>query len=212
MNCAELEILFCDYLDGTLAAGRGAEIERHLAQCAACAAMARDAAAAVEFIDRAGRVEPPPELLTRILFELPAARHARARAPHPLRRWLDRWIQPALQPRLAMGFAMTILSISLLWHTTGLTPRNLTAADVNPVRIWQRLDEQAYRAWKRTVKFYENLRFVYEIQGQLKEWEQKEQELESRSGESGKALGERPAPGGPAGNQGTSAPEMRNRK
>ena len=32
MNCAELEILICDYVDGTLDAGRKAEVERHLAR------------------------------------------------------------------------------------------------------------------------------------------------------------------------------------
>ena len=29
MNCAELEILICDYVDGTLTADRKAEVERH---------------------------------------------------------------------------------------------------------------------------------------------------------------------------------------
>ena len=140
MNCAELEILFCDYLDGTLAADLRADLDTHLARCAACAAMARDASAAVGFIARAEPVEPPQELLTRILFELPAAHHARARQPRPLRSWLDRWIQPVLQPKLAMGFAMTLLSISRLWHATA--PRNLTQDDLNPVRIWQRVDAE----------------------------------------------------------------------
>ena len=35
--------------------------------------MARDAAAAVSFMERAAEVEPPPELMTRLLFEAPWA-------------------------------------------------------------------------------------------------------------------------------------------
>ena len=41
MNCAEIEILICDYLDGTLSADRKAEVERHFAECPACAELAR---------------------------------------------------------------------------------------------------------------------------------------------------------------------------
>ena len=47
MNCAEMEILICDYVDGTLARPREAAVERHLAECPACAELARDSAAAV---------------------------------------------------------------------------------------------------------------------------------------------------------------------
>ena len=37
MNCAEIEILICDYVDGTLPAAEKAAVERHLATCDACA-------------------------------------------------------------------------------------------------------------------------------------------------------------------------------
>ena len=71
MNCAELEILICDYVDGTLRSAEKAEVERHLAACPACAELARDSAAAVAFMESAADVEPPPELITRILFDAP---------------------------------------------------------------------------------------------------------------------------------------------
>jgi hypothetical protein len=194
MNCADLEILLCDYVDGTLAADARAELERHLAQCANCAEMARDVTAAVGFIGRAADVEPPPELLTRILFNLPSAHHARAQQPGGLRHFLHRWIQPILQPRFAMGFAMTILSFSLLGRYAGISPRQLTLDDLRPAKVWQAIDDRAYRIWQRTAKFYENLRFVYEIQTQLREWKQREQELR------GRVVGEeRSAPPRPAG-------------
>ena len=56
MICADLEILICDYVDGTLAAAQKAEVERHLAACPACAEMARDSATAVEFMQCAANV------------------------------------------------------------------------------------------------------------------------------------------------------------
>jgi len=181
MNCADLEILYCDYLDGTLAPERRSEIERHIAGCAGCAALARDISAAVGLIERAAVVEPPPELMTRILFELPSAHHARPRQPEGLRRFVRAWLQPVLQPRFAMGFAMTILSFSLLGRFAGISPRQITLDDLRPAKVWESVDDKVYRGWQRTVKFYENLRFVYEIQTQLREWRQKEQELKGRA-------------------------------
>ena len=81
MNCAELEELICDYVDGTLTAARKAEVERHLEACPACAEMARDSAAAVAFMERAADVEPPPELITRILFDAPWAQEDAGEGP-----------------------------------------------------------------------------------------------------------------------------------
>ncbi|MGC9971741.1 MAG: zf-HC2 domain-containing protein [Bryobacteraceae bacterium] len=218
MNCADLEILLCDYVDGTLAAGLKADLERHLAQCAACAEMARDVQAAVGFMERAAEVEPPPELLTRILFELPSAHHARARQPGGIRKLLRGWLQPVLQPRFAMGFAMTILSFSLLARFAGISPGQLKAEDFKPAHIWRRLDEQVYRGYQRAVKFYGNLRLVYEVQTQLREWTQKEQELKGRAGSADDqqaASPERtPEATRPAAKDrgGTNGPEVRNTK
>src|SRR5690242_5063232 len=104
MNCAEIEILICDYVDGTLPTARKAEVERHLAECPGCAELARDSAAAVAFIDIAAEVTPPPELVTKILFEAPW-RKGRA-ATEKKRGLLARWIGPVLQPKFVMGAAM----------------------------------------------------------------------------------------------------------
>src|SRR5258708_34571593 len=113
MNCAELEELICDYVDGTLTAARKADVERHLQACPACAELAQDSAAAVAFMERAADVEPPPELITRILFDAPWTRKAPVKIRGPLS-YLGKLIAPILQPRFAMGMAMTILSVSIL--------------------------------------------------------------------------------------------------
>ena len=69
MNCADAEILICDY--ATLRSNERFELERHLAVCPACAELARDSAAALAFLESAADVEPPPELITRILYDAP---------------------------------------------------------------------------------------------------------------------------------------------
>jgi hypothetical protein len=166
MNCAELELLICDYVDGTLTAARKAEVESHLEVCPACAELARDSAAAVAFIERAADVEPPPELITRILFDAPWTR----KAPAKSRGWLSKLIAPVMQPRFAMGMAMTILSFSILSKFVPI--QQLRATDLRPTEVWASLDDRAHRAWARSVKYYENLKVVYQIQTLLRDWQQ----------------------------------------
>jgi len=176
MNCADVEILICDYVDGTLTAERKSAVERHLAQCPACGELARDSAAAVEFMERAAGVEPPPELITRILFEAPWSKD-RAK-PAGARSWMAAILGPILQPRFAMGMAMTVLSLALLARFVAPV-RQLRMSDLEPAEVWAGVEDRAYRAWGRTVKFYDNLKFVYQIQTTLREWQQQGEDRQS---------------------------------
>jgi hypothetical protein len=202
MKCARLEALLCDYLDGILPPAQKADVERHLTACAACAELAHDASAAVAFMERAGELEPPPELITRILYALPAAREAqRSRSPG-LRGRLGQLFRPMLQPRFAMGFALTVLSFSMLGKFAGISLRQLTPSDLNPVKLWQGLDNRLHRAWDRSAKFYESLRLVYEIQTRIREWtDQDQREPRPRAAEESPAAPAEPPPG-PARNGG----------
>jgi hypothetical protein len=171
MKCEDAELLICDY--ATLSSADRFELERHLADCPACAELARDSAAALTFIERAATVEPPPELITKILFEAPwAAGKTKAKAG---RGWMAKLLGPLLQPRFAMGMAMTILSISMLARFIGV-PRELRPADFEPAKIWAGMEDRAVRTWARTVKFYDNLKFVYQIQTTLRQWQQQDTE------------------------------------
>ena len=175
MTCAEVEILLCDYVDGDLRGAQKSALEDHLAGCSACAEMAQDVQAAVTFIGRAAVAEPPAELLTRILHEIPAAKQNPAWR-RLAGRWLGGWFESILQPRYAMGMAMTVLSFSMLAKFAGIQPRQLSPADLNPVKIWMSIDDRAHRGWDRAMKSYENLRWVIEIQSRLKEWSEQDQE------------------------------------
>ncbi len=176
MTCANLEIALCDYLDGTLTAAERADVERHLSECAACAELARDAGAALAFLERVADVEPPPELVTR-MFAIPGMREARASVRTGIRGWFRNLVQPILQPRMVMGLSLTILFFGMMARCAGIPGRQLTPADLNPSRVWTGLEDRAQRGWERSVKFYENLRFVYQIQSRLREWrEQQDQD------------------------------------
>lgn len=172
MTCAELEILICDYVDGTLEEAQRSEVERHLDGCPACAELARDSAAAIGFMERAADVEPPPELITRILFDAPWTKSKGRR--EGVIGWVRRWLDPVVQPRIVMGALMTILSFSMLSRYVPM--RQLKPADLRPAAVWATIDDSAHRAWARTVKYYENLKLVYQIQTLIREWQQQQED------------------------------------
>jgi len=180
MTCAEFEILLCDYLDGTLRTAERTALENHMAGCLGCAELARDAAGVTAFLEAVPAAEPPAELLTRILHQAPRGKQTVER-PSRWRRYFGTWVEGVLQPRYAMGMAMTVLSLAMLARFAHIEPRPLRASDLDPVRAWQAIDDRAQRVWDRTMKYYDNLRLVIEIQSRLKEWTDQEQ-LQSADG------------------------------
>lgn len=182
-NCAEFEILLCDAVDGTLRGEQQAAFDSHRQSCSACRELAADVLGVTAFIERVAVVEPPKELLTRILFQTPGGKSAEP-APSPGAGWhaaLKNFFGSIRQPRLVMGMAMTILSVSMLAQVFGLEVRQLRAADLEPTRIWAGVEDGAHRQWSRVVKYYENIRVVYEIQSRLNEWAaQEEQDRQSQ--------------------------------
>jgi hypothetical protein len=164
MNCADVEILVCDYVDGTLAPAAKADVDRHLAECPTCAELARDSAEAVRFIERAADVEPPQELISRILFDPPWHRQRSSR--------FSTRFHALLQPRYAMGMALTVLSIAMIMPKM----RNFQPSDLSPAAVWAGIEGRADRLWARTQKYYDNLKFVYQIRATLRDWQQRVQE------------------------------------
>ena len=185
MNCSDLEILLAEYVDGTIHGEQKSAIEEHLVSCPECAELAKDAAAAVAFMERVADVEAPPELVTRLLFEMTNGPSRAAVKPSWVRRvfgnLLGSWGERILQPKFTMSIAMTILSFAMLGRFSGIEVRQLKLSDLDPVKVWVAVEDRVQRTWGRTVKYYENLRVVYEIQTQLKEWTDQSDETKQRS-------------------------------
>jgi hypothetical protein len=126
-------------------------------------------------MERAADVEPPPELLTRIAFEIPTGRAHHAKRPG-LMSAVAAWFRPVLQPKFAMGMAMTILSFSLLGRFAGIEPRQLKPADLAPTAVWAAAEDRLHKGWDRVVRYYEGLKVVYDIQTRLREMREQEDE------------------------------------
>jgi hypothetical protein len=192
MNCAEFESVLADYLDGTLVPSERVALEQHTSLCDSCREFMVDVSGGLKFLQRVPDVAPPPELVTRIAFHAPVGR-----TRHPseqqgiLSRLAAKWLQPILQPRLAMGLAMTVLSFAVLERCTGVQIQHIQAADLNPVRILGSLEDKTLCAKDRVVKYYDNIRLVYEIEtrlNDLQEQETSQAEREARKRSSAQAL------------------------
>ncbi len=199
MTCAELELQLCDYIDGALAAETRAAAERHLSGCSSCAELARDAQAVVGFLARVAEPEPPRSLVTQILQQIPVREEVSVKAKKAAAGLLGRWFRPVLQPRVVMGMAMTVLSFAMLGRFAGIEARQLRPGDLNPVKVWEATEDKLHQSWVRAVKYYESLRFVYEIQSRLRELTESdeeqavEDEVESSSRQSDSGKRTRPA-------------------
>src|SRR5579863_8795645 len=171
LSCAEFEMLLADWIDETLnAPARQAERDafvRHLESCAACAALAEDAQSAVVFMHRAADVEMPPALVSKILHATNSGWEFKLRG-RGVSGWINRTFAPVLRPRFVMGAMLTLLSATML---TRCAPNHqLTAADLDPVKLWSSLDDRTHRVWDRAVKSYESMRLVYEVKNQINDW------------------------------------------
>ena len=181
LSCEQFEILLADHLDGELApperASDRAAFEAHRASCRMCAELAEDAGSAVAFMEIAADVEPPPALMTKILHSTNAGWELKLRG-RGIRGWINRTLAPVLRPRLVMGAMMTLMSVTMLSRCAGAPKKVLTAADLDPVRLWSSLDDRTHRMWDRTMKSYESMRLVYEIRNQINDWQQQQTDAE----------------------------------
>lgn len=104
MSCKHMESRILAYVDGRLKESERAEMEKHLASCAACTVQVNEFRAVNDLLGELPMVEPSPEFDVRV----------RARvAAEPVKQksaWWS-WAWPA--PRVA--FAATALLVAVLW-------------------------------------------------------------------------------------------------
>ena len=70
------------------------------------------------------------------------------------------------QPRFAMSFGMAFFSLSIAMSVAGVKPSDLKQVDLRP----SALKRTYYTTTAKVVKYYENIRFVYEIESRVREF------------------------------------------
>ena len=180
VECGEFEILLSDALEGQLSDARRESFDSHRRICPTCGPLFADAQAGRQWLRALEEVEPPAQLVHNILAvtsgiesaqsQLAAARAHRVPLGDRVRAWWDSYLTPTAafvrQPRFVMSFGMIFFSFSLALSAAGVKASDVTKIDLRPSALKQKY----YLTQGRIVKFYENIRFVYEIESRVREF------------------------------------------
>jgi hypothetical protein len=176
MQCAEFEALLAEALDGQLSGAQLEDFRQHRELCPVCGPLFAQAETGLSWLKAVPQVQPPPNLVNRILAattgaqaHVPVAVPVTASWPQRLRGWVKPVLVPvwstARQPRFAMSFAMVFFSVSIALNAAGVRLGALHAADLRP----SALVRGYYETSAKVVKYYENIRFVYELESRVRD-------------------------------------------
>ena len=176
IQCSEFDSLLSQAIDGTLSGERLQAFEAHGHTCQLCGPMLRDAEAGRSWLKSLEEVEPPAYLVNNILLATSgvAAGKATARATWGERigRWIDAILSPvvavARQPRFAMSFGMAFFTLSVTLSIAGVRLSDIRHISLRPSAVRRTY----YETQGRVVKYYENIRFVYEIESRVRQLKQ----------------------------------------
>jgi hypothetical protein len=183
MQCSEFDALLSQAIDGTLSGERLAAFEAHGQVCQTCGPLLQEAEAGHGWLKSLAEVEPPADLITNVLLRtsgvVTSRSHAHAPAGATTVTWMDRvreWaemiyspvVAAARQPRFAMSFGMAFFTLSVTLGISGVRVSDLRHVDLRPSAIRRNY----YETSGRVVKYYENIRFVYEIQARVRQFKE----------------------------------------
>ena len=184
IECSQFEALLSEAIDGKLGVSHrereNESFEAHARVCAICGPLLADAVAGQQWLKSLEEVEPPPHLMNSILAVTSGISSARLHAATSERRttgiggrarlWWDSFITPTAafvrQPRFVMSFGMIFFSFSLALSAAGVKPSDVANINLRP----SALKRTYYTTQGKVVKFYENIRFVYEIESRVREF------------------------------------------
>ncbi|MBZ5566225.1 MAG: zf-HC2 domain-containing protein [Acidobacteriia bacterium] len=172
MQCLEFDALLSEAIDGTLSGAELEQFETHRKSCASCGPMFAEAQHGMHLLRGLAEVEPPANFVHNILTATIGRTETAVQTERPRESWWQKLrsglrpvLGPVLQPKFAMSFAMAFFSISLVLSLAGVKLGNVRHLDLSPNAIMR----GAYEAQARVVKYYENIRFVYEIESRVQE-------------------------------------------
>jgi hypothetical protein len=181
MQCAEFDGLLTDALDGVLTGVELEGFQAHARSCAACGPLLAEVEAGRTWLKELAEVEPPARLMTNILASTTGVETQRLWGnlieSRPRVTWWQRaqaWgsgaIQPiwetVRQPRFAMSFGMAFFALSVALSVIGVKPADLRQVSLRPTAI----RHTYYNAQARVVRYYDNIRFVYEVESRVREF------------------------------------------
>jgi hypothetical protein len=176
IRCSEFETLLGDAVERRVT-GKALEIfDSHAEGCANCRLLLAEAQEGHRWLKSLAEVEPPANLMRNILAATSGVQPSRSQARHAkssVWEWLDASIlSPAMaivkQPRFAMSFGMAFFSLSVGLNVAGVKVSDVRHVDLRPSAV----RHTYYETSGEIAKYYENLRFVYELESRMRELKQ----------------------------------------
>jgi hypothetical protein len=178
MQCGEFDALLNDTLDETLTGQKLESFQAHVRVCAVCGPLFAEADAGRRWLKSLAEVEAPANLVHNILLATTGYESKRtlagAKAESSWLGGVTAWLRPVFapmlsvsrQPRFAMSFGMAFFSLSISLSLAGVKMSDVRHVDLRPSAVRRTY----YETTGRVVKYYENIRFVYEIESRVREF------------------------------------------
>jgi len=177
MQCSEFDALLSDALDKILTGPKAHAFQAHAKSCPVCGPLLAEAEVGKRWLEQLVEVDPPQHLVHNILAATSGIDTARLHTPaagHAS--WFERMsarvaavlipiVAVAKQPRFAMSFGMAFFSLSISLSLAGVKLGDLRHVDLRPSAIRR----SYYETSGKVVKYYENIRLVYEMESRLRE-------------------------------------------
>jgi hypothetical protein len=192
LRCEEWEALLADALDGRLADEQKAAFAAHSTSCGSCGELLARAEQGREWL---GYLRAQPEVPAGLVVKILDKTTGTALAPLPVGAragvgaagiampgMAGPWKRNFHETRLMMTVAMAFFSIALTLNLAGVKLASLRLADLRPAVVSGTLSRQFYGARGTLVRYYDNLRFVYQLESQMQELRQ---DVEATPPESG---------------------------
>ncbi len=197
VDCTALEQRLAEWTEESLPAAAAAAMQAHAAQCEDCSLLLVQARQGHDWLGllRQQAVEPPAGLVEAIvtrtsgaiapLAATPQLASDAVVTPYPHRFGsiapLAALRRTIFDPRIALTAAMAFFSISLTLNLLGVRLGAIRASDLTPDGLHRLLTRQYVQASANVVRYYENLRFVYEVESSVRELRRASENVDSSS-------------------------------
>jgi hypothetical protein len=163
-TCDQVEARLSDYLDGFLAGAEKAEFEKHEQECAQCGPLVTSVKNLVSEMHAMAEVEVPPRLVYTVLDQTLGPRET-------VTGWKAflNFIGGLASPKFAYGAASVMATFVILLGASGFSWRKPKLADLSPTNVYLNADRKIHLGKAAAVKYFSDLRVVYEIQSRLRQ-------------------------------------------
>ncbi len=165
MQCAEFDALLAEAIDGTLSGQRRENFEQHKAGCAACQALFAEVTSGVAWLEEMEDVAPPRKLVHNILAATSGAAQLEAQSRAAALR-----VGAAAAPGGDL-FAPVLTARFANVHGDGVLLDHAGAehgADPDQGPDPAQPEPHVFSSQNKLMKYYENMRLVYEIESRVR--------------------------------------------